>query len=102
MRAADLVVTGTVVTVDQLQPTAEAMAVSDGRIIAVGDRSGIERWIGADTEVLDTGDGCVMPGFVEAHGHPLMGRSCCPIAWSTSGRSPSVMPTMSSTRYDAK
>jgi len=72
MRAADLVVTGTVVTVDQLQPTAEAMAVSDGRIIAVGDRSGIERWIGADTEVLDTGDGCVMPGFVEAHGHPLM------------------------------
>jgi predicted amidohydrolase YtcJ len=72
MRAADLVVTGTVVTVDQLQPTAEAMAVSDGRIIAVGDRSGIERWIGPGTEVLDTGDGCVMPGFVEAHGHPLM------------------------------
>src|SRR4029079_1469988 len=72
MRTADLVVTGTVVTVDQLQPTAEAMAVSDGRIIAVGDRSGIERWIGPDTEVLDTGDGCVMPGFVEAHGHPLM------------------------------
>src|ERR1700752_2654079 len=72
MRAADLVVTGTVVTVDQLQPTAEAMAVSDGRIIAVGDRSGIERWIGPGTEVIDTGDGCVMPGFVEAHGHPLM------------------------------
>ena len=24
------------------------------------------------TEVLDTGDGCVMPGFIEAHGHPLM------------------------------
>src|SRR6476620_4485129 len=72
MRTADLVVTGTLVTVDELQPTAEAMAVSDGRIIAVGDRSGIERWIGPDTEVLDTGDGCLMPGFVEAHGHPLM------------------------------
>ena len=26
----------------------------------------------ADTETLDLGDGCVMPGFVEAHGHPLM------------------------------
>src|SRR6476660_10545359 len=72
MRAADLVVTGTVVTVDQLQPTAVSMAVSDGRIIAVGDRTGIDRWIGPGTEVLDTGDGCVMPGFVEAHGHPLM------------------------------
>ena len=32
MRAADLAVTGTVLTVDELQPTAEAMAVSDGRI----------------------------------------------------------------------
>jgi len=72
MRTADLVVTGTLVTVDELQPTAEAMAVSDGRIIAVGDRSEIERWIGPGTEVLDTGDGCVMPGFIEAHGHPLM------------------------------
>lgn len=54
MRTADLVVTGTLVTVDELQPTAEAMAVSDGRIIAVGDRSEIERWIGPGTEVLDT------------------------------------------------
>src|SRR5258705_4936572 len=72
MPAADLVITGTVLTVDELQPTAAALAVSDGRIIAVGDRSAIDSWIGPNTEVLDTGDGCVMPGFVEAHGHPLM------------------------------
>jgi predicted amidohydrolase YtcJ len=48
MPAADLVVLGTVLTVDDLQPTAEALAVSDGRIIAVGDRSDIESWIGPD------------------------------------------------------
>jgi predicted amidohydrolase YtcJ len=70
--AADLVIHGTVLTVDSLQPAGEALAVSDGRIIAVGDRAEIESWIGPGTEVLDTGDGCVMPGFVEAHGHPLM------------------------------
>jgi predicted amidohydrolase YtcJ len=72
MPAADLVITGTVLTVDDLQPTAEALAVSDGRIIAVGERSAIESWIGAGTQKLDIGDGCVMPGLVEAHGHPLM------------------------------
>src|SRR3954447_21346558 len=72
MPAADLVVSGTILTVDELQPTAEALAVSGGRIVAVGTRSEIENWIGPQTQTLDVGDGCVMPGFVEAHGHPLM------------------------------
>ena len=72
MPAADLVIQGTVRTVDDLQPTAEALAISDGRIVAVGNRSGIDSWIGPETQTLELGDGCVMPGFVEAHGHPLM------------------------------
>src|SRR5882757_1783081 len=72
MPAADLVIQGTVLTVDALQPTAEALAVNDGRIVAVGNRSVIESWIGPETRTIDIGDGCVMPGFVEAHGHPLM------------------------------
>jgi predicted amidohydrolase YtcJ len=72
MPHADVVVTGTVLTVDEARPTAEALAVADGRIIAVGDRSEIDALIGPDTETVDIGDGCVMPGFVEAHGHPLM------------------------------
>lgn len=72
MPAADLVLTGTVLTVNDAQPTAEALAVADGRIVAVGDRSDVETWIGPGTEVLDVGDGCVLPGLVEAHGHPLM------------------------------
>lgn len=72
MPSADLVISGTILTVDDQQPTAEALAVSDGRIVAVGSRADIESWIGPDTQTLDTGDGCVMPGLVEAHGHPLM------------------------------
>jgi predicted amidohydrolase YtcJ len=72
MPAADLVIQGTVLTVDDLQPTAGALAVSDGRVVAVGNRSDIESWIGPETQTLELGDGCVMPGFVEAHGHPLM------------------------------
>ncbi|MGA8547068.1 MAG: amidohydrolase [Mycobacterium sp.] len=72
MADADVVITGTVLTVDDARPTAEALAVADGRIIAVGDRSDIGKHIGAATQTIDVGDGCVMPGFVEAHGHPLM------------------------------
>jgi predicted amidohydrolase YtcJ len=69
--AADLVIVGTVLTVDDLQPTAEALAVTDGRIVAVGTRDQIDNWIGPQTQTVDVGDGCVMPGLVEAHGHPL-------------------------------
>ncbi|BBX74979.1 amidohydrolase [Mycobacterium shinjukuense] len=72
MAAADVAITGTVLTVDDARPTAEAVAVADGRILAVGARSDIAGLIGADTRTIDVGDGCVMPGFVEAHGHPLM------------------------------
>lgn len=75
MAAADLVVTGTVLTVDDARPTAEALAVADGRIVAVGDRSDVAGFIGPHTQTVDVGSfggGCVMPGFVEAHGHPLM------------------------------
>lgn len=72
MAAADIVITGTVLTVDDARPTAEALAVAGGRIVAVGSRSQVRGLVGPDTEVLDVGDGCVMPGFVEAHGHPLM------------------------------
>lgn len=72
MAPADLVVTGTILTVDESRPTAEALAVAGGRIIAVGSRSDVQAHIGTDTQTIDVGDGCVMPGFVEAHGHPLM------------------------------
>ena len=46
MAAADLVITGTVLTVDETRPTAEALAVADGRIVAVGDRSEVAGFIG--------------------------------------------------------
>ena len=72
MTAADLVITGTILTVNPKQPTAEAVAVSGKRIAAVGARADIEQWIGPDTEVVDVGDGCLLPGLIEAHGHPLM------------------------------
>lgn len=69
---ADLVLLGTVLTVDPSLPTAGAVAVRAGKIVTVGSRDEIEEQIGPETRVVDVGDGCVMPGLVEAHGHPLM------------------------------
>lgn len=69
---ADLVIYGTVITVDETNPTAEALAVTGGRIVAVGTRADVQQHQGPDTETVELGDGCVLPGFIEAHGHPLM------------------------------
>jgi len=69
---ADLVLlNATIITVDDENPTAEAMAVRNDRIVALGTVDEIEPWIGADTEVLDLGGQLVVPGFIEGHGHFL-------------------------------
>jgi predicted amidohydrolase YtcJ len=66
---ADLLVTGSLLTMDEAQPTAEAMAVANGRILAVGSRSDLETFVGPGTTLLKHPTGVVMPGFVEPHLH---------------------------------
>lgn len=48
-----------------------AMFVQDGRVVQTGARSEIEKLIDADCEVVDAGGRIVMPGFVDAHTHPV-------------------------------
>ena len=49
-----------------------AMLVRDGRIQAIGKRAEVEAAIGYDTtEVVDAHGRVVMPGFVDAHTHPV-------------------------------
>ena len=71
MAAADVVITGTVLTVDDARPTAEALAIADGRIIAVGDRSDIEALIGPVLIAGETGEGAhASPGMHLRHYRP--------------------------------
>ncbi len=68
---ADLIVHGRVVhTVDGDNPTAESLAVRDGRFVAVGSRADVEQLRGAGTQVFDHGDAVITPGFIDAHTHP--------------------------------
>lgn len=68
---ADLaVVNAAIRTMDLDRPTAEAMAVVDGRIVAVGDLESVLRaWSPADT--IDAGGRTVIPGLIDAHAHVL-------------------------------
>lgn len=66
---ADLLVTGSLITMDDAQPKAEAMAVAQGRILAVGSRSEVETFVGPGTKILEHTSGSILPGFVEPHLH---------------------------------
>ena len=67
---ADLVVVnGRVLTMDDDNPVAEAVAVKDGVIVAIGNRASIEELKGPTTKVVDAQGGSVLPGFIEAHMH---------------------------------
>ncbi len=69
---ADLIlVNGRIVTVDADFQVAAAMAVKDGRIIAVGERDArLEGFIGDKTQVLDLQGQMVLPGLIDSHTHP--------------------------------
>jgi predicted amidohydrolase YtcJ len=72
MDHADLVITGgSVLTMEQAQPHAEAIAVRNGRIASVGTRESVQALAGPGTRSIDLEGGALLPGFVEAHGHPL-------------------------------
>jgi predicted amidohydrolase YtcJ len=68
---ADLVlVNGAVYTVDAARRWANAVAVSNGQIVAVGTDAEVRRLAGGGTEVVDLGGRMLLPGFQDAHAHP--------------------------------
>lgn len=69
---ADLVlINGIIATVEDYNPSAEAVAVKDGKIFAVGSTSEIEKYVGDSTRVIDLKGKFVMPGFNDSHAHFL-------------------------------
>lgn len=67
--AETLIVNARVYTVNAAQPWAEAVAVREGRILAVGTARAVLRHRAAGTRVIDAGGRLVLPGFADSHIH---------------------------------
>ena len=67
---ADLVLPGgSVYTVDAARSWAQAVAIRDRRIVAVGTDTQVGELAGASTQMIDLADRMLLPGFIDAHVH---------------------------------
>ncbi len=67
---ADLVLkNGNIYTVNQRQPHAEAVAMKGDRIVFVGSNTGVQKYVGNGTRVIDLHGETVVPGMTDAHHH---------------------------------
>lgn len=67
---ADIIIrNGSLITFDDDQPAAQALAIEAGRITAVGSDSEISGLAGPDTRIIDAKGGTVLPGFIDSHVH---------------------------------
>ena len=70
-RAADLILhNGKIATVDPKFSIHQAIAVKDGRIVAVGSDADVLKGKTPQTEVVDLGGKLVLPGLIDSHVHP--------------------------------
>jgi predicted amidohydrolase YtcJ len=80
-----------VVTMDDAAPTAQAVAVSNERIVAVGSNSAMLALRGTRTRVADLGGRTLLPGFNDAHGHWIGDRD---MTWGAPGPVHPAQPTV--------
>jgi predicted amidohydrolase YtcJ len=96
---------GDIITVDDNNPTAEALAVANGRITAVGARDEVLRQKGAHTRVVDLGGKTLMPGLIEPHSHPVISAllyDWVDVSGFTCGSGDEVMSRLRAAAADAK
>jgi predicted amidohydrolase YtcJ len=63
---------GNIITVNPQEPRAQAIAISRGRILAIGTDADVLNISSAATKKIDLGTKTVLPGFIDAHSHPAM------------------------------
>ncbi len=66
-----VLVNGKVVTVDQQFSTQEAIAVRDGKILAIGKSADIRKLAGANSRIIDLQGRTVIPGLIDSHLHGI-------------------------------
>jgi predicted amidohydrolase YtcJ len=69
--ADSVLVNGKILTVDQQFSTQEAIAIRDGRILAVGKTADIRKLAGPSSRVIDLQGRTVIPGLIDSHLHGI-------------------------------
>ncbi len=74
MNFADLIIhNARIITMDDLQPFAEALAIRGNRIMRVGQNAAVMELCGSKTRVIDNHGNTVIPGIIESHVHLFIG-----------------------------
>ena len=60
---------GDIITMDDAKPQVEAVAVQNGRILAVGELAEVQNAAGENAKVVNLDGKTLMPSFIDAHGH---------------------------------
>lgn len=69
---AEKIFLGDIITVNDAQPSVQALAILNGKIIAVGDKTSVLRHKGPDTQTIALNSHTLMPGFIDSHTHPIL------------------------------
>ncbi|MBI2087319.1 MAG: amidohydrolase family protein, partial [Deltaproteobacteria bacterium] len=94
---ADVVfINGTVITVNQRNEVAEALAIRRGRILRVGARSHVETTVGHQTKLIDLRGRALVPGFFDNHIHMTNSpqRNWLDCSYSTCPSIPDIVETV--------
>ena len=62
-----ILVNGKIVSGDVAAPVRSAIAIADGKILALGDDAEMRRFAGPGTQVVDLGSRTVIPGLIDSH-----------------------------------
>src|SRR5262245_19263393 len=66
-----VLVNGKILTVDAQSSVREALAIRDGRIVALGTSADMRKLAGAQTRLIDLGGRTVIPGLIDSHLHAI-------------------------------
>lgn len=74
-RADRVLINGKIITVDHTDSIVEAVAIKDGKFLAIGSTPEIMALVGDGTEVTDLKNKTVLPGIIDSHTHPSLAAS---------------------------
>jgi hypothetical protein len=62
---------GPIITMEEKQPSVEAVGIKEDKIIAVGMVEGVKERLGSEYELIDLKGNTLLPGFIDSHMHPI-------------------------------